>query len=162
MRVISDFNTSVEKAFSEIDPRWHDYDGLVVCGSHTPSNVEQSIRDIREARETGIPFYGECFGYQLACIEWARNVMGIKDAASEEYAKASTFVVIKRPEMKIGFHEGETWWSNYEVREDVAKSFEKHPANMFAVPYHPSYQSSLLNPHPLIKDFLKYCKYEKN
>lgn len=160
MQVINDFNTSVAKAFSELDPKWRDYKGLVVCGSHTPTNVEQTIDMIQEAREKRIPFYGECFGYQLACIEWARNVDGIKDATSEEFKGKGTYVIKKRKELKVGLHEGESWWSNYEVDEKLANDFNLYkPRWFFAVPFHPSYQSSKAKPHPLIKDFLDLARY---
>src|SRR6185312_16195668 len=136
MKVLNDFSTSVEKALGEIDPRWRDYDGLVVCGSHTPIHTEQIIRDIQEAREYKIPFYGECFGHQLACIEWARNVMGISNATSEEFSTEGTFVVKKRREMKVGLHEGESWWSNYEVIERVERDFEEYkPKHVFTAPF---------------------------
>lgn len=110
---------------------------------------------IREARETGRPFLGICAGYQLAAVEYARNVHGIADATSEEYGNEGTFVVVRRPEIKVGLHDGETWWSNYEVRPDLALNF---PENFFVVPFHPEYQSSKDKPHPLLVAFLDYAK----
>src|SRR3989339_1800464 len=98
MEIIGDFNTSVKKALDETDNNWENYDGLVVCGTHSPHDTETIIDRIREARGNNIPFYGECFGHQLACIEWARNVMGIKNATSEEFGQG-VFVVKKRPEL---------------------------------------------------------------
>lgn len=143
----------------ELNPFFMDYPGLVICGSHTPVNVEQMIRDIQEARENNIPFYGECFGHQLAAVEWARNKMGITDAVSEEFHTAGTLVVRKRPELKVGLHEGESWWSNYEVVPEVERDFEANkPVNFFTAPYHPSYQSSRDKPHKLIRNFLYYAK----
>lgn len=159
MNIINDFHTSVAKAFSEVDPHWRDYNGLVVCGSHTPTNVEQTIEMIRHARENKTPFYGECFGYQLAALEYARNVIGIKNATSEEFKEKGEFVIVKRKELKVGLHEGESWWSNYEVRTDIEKEFIYRPKWYFVAPFHPSYQSSKDKPHPLIKDFLEYAKY---
>lgn len=186
MQVINDFSTSVAKAFSEVDSSWRDYNGLVVCGSHTPTNVEQTIDMIQHARENKVPYYGECFGYQLAAIEYARNVIGIKDATSEEFCTydkhmmayinkmakeagiiqppqtrcmCGDWVVVKRKILKVGLHEGESWWSNYEVRPDIEKEFIYRPKWFFVAPFHPSYQSSKDRPHPLIKDFLEYAKY---
>ena|SRR3990167_10290783 len=158
MLLLNDFSTSVRKALEEIDQDWDSYDGLVVAGTHTPHDVEEMIEKIQEARKTGLPFYGECFGHQLASIEWARNVMGIKDATSEEFGEG-TFIVKKRPELKVGLHDGESWWSNYEVIEEVEKDFmENRPPHMITVPFHPSYQSSQDNPHPLLVKFLTYAK----
>lgn len=160
MKTLGDFTTSITKAFSELDPNWRDYPGLIIGGSHTPLNTEQMIEEIFYARENKVPCYFECFGYQLACIEWARNVDGTKDATSEEFGGKGTFVVRKRKEMKVGLHEGESWWSNYEVDAKLAKDFDLYkPRNIFAVPFHPSYQSSKDKPHPLIKDFLDYCRF---
>jgi CTP synthase (UTP-ammonia lyase) len=152
MQVLNDFNTTVQKALSEIDPKWRDYKGLVICGTHTPLNTEYMIDQIHEARINGTPFLGICFGHQLAAIEYARYELGIKDATSEEFSTEGTFVVVKRPELKVGLHDGESWWSNYEV--NFVPVF---PANFFTVPYHPEYQSSKENPHPLLVSFLKYA-----
>lgn len=159
MQVINDFNTSVAKAFSEVDSSWRDYNGLVVCGSHTPTNVAQTIDMIQHARENKVPYYGECFGYQLAAIEYARNVIGIKNATSEEFKEKGEFVIVKRKELKVGLHDGQSWWSNYEVRPDIEKEFVYRPKWYFVAPFHPSYQSSKDKPHPLIKDFLEYAEY---
>lgn len=155
MKILNSFNTTVEKALGEIDPRWKEYDGLIICGTHTPANVEQMLILIREARETGLPFLGICAGYQLAAIEYARGVLNIKDATSEEWSTTGTFVVKKRPEMKVGLHEGETWWSNFDVDPKFAPPM---PPNFFCVPFHPEYQSAKDRPHPLLVDFLKFAK----
>jgi CTP synthase (UTP-ammonia lyase) len=154
MRILNDFKTTVRKALWEIDHKFMDYPGLIVCGSHTPTNIEQTIRDIKEARENDIPFLGICFGHQLAYIEYCRNVCGITDATSEEFSTEGTFVVRKRPEIKVGLHDGETWWSNFECLDDEWP----RPANFFTAPFHPEYQSSRGNPHPLLANFIKYAK----
>lgn len=153
MQVLNDFTTSVSKALGEIDPKWRDYDGLVVCGSHTPHNVEIIIDEIQKFREAGKPVLGICHGYQLAAIEYARNVLGIKDATSEEFGTEGTFVVKKRPEMLVGLHEGESWWSRYDVDKDFLKNWDV-PRNFVVVPFHPEYQSSKEKPHPVLLRFL--------
>lgn len=154
MEIINDFDTSIAKALSEVDAKWRNYPGLIVCGSHTPLNTEQTIREIREARETDLPFLGICFGHQLAWIEYCRNVLGVVDATSEEFSTSGIFVVKKRPQLKIGLHEGETWWSNYECTED---NWPK-PDNFITVPYHPEYQSSKDKPHPVLVNFIAHAK----
>lgn len=151
MQILNHFHTSVEKSLSEIDKNWRNYHGLIVCGTHTPQNPEIMIDAIADARESGLPALLICFGYQLGSIDYARNVLGIEDATSEEWGEG-TFVVHKRPQLKVGLHDGESWWSNYE-----ADSWEI-PENWVAVPYHPEYQSSKGNPHPDLIKFLKYCK----
>lgn len=60
-------------------------DGILVPGGFGTRGVEGKISAIRYAREKQIPFFGICFGMQLACIEFARNVCGIKDATSREF-----------------------------------------------------------------------------
>src|SRR3990167_1515538 len=87
MEIYNSFQTSVKKALDEIDSDWPKYKGLIICGTHSPKNVEELIIKIKEARESETPFLGICFGHQLAAIEYARNVLGIKDATSEEFGK---------------------------------------------------------------------------
>ena len=152
MEVLNDFNTSLEKAFDEIDVRWREYDGLVICGTHSPHDVEGMILLISEARKSGRPFLGICFGHQLAAIEYARNVLGIKNATSEEFGSGE-FVVKKLPSLRVGLHEGETYWNNYEVTIDWKK-----PENFITVQYHPEYQSSKDKPHPILVQFLNLCR----
>lgn len=159
MLVLNDFNTSVQRALSEIDSNWRTYDGLIVCGTHTPVNVESMIDEIRIAREQKKPFLGICFGYQLAAIEYARNVLGISDATSEELGIPGTFVVKKRNEKKVGLHNGESWWSNYDVTDRIKMEWKiGEYKNFFVTPFHPEYQSSKIKPHPILVNFLKYAK----
>lgn len=154
MLVLGDFNTSVTRALSEIDPKWQSYEGLVICGTHSPekNDIEMQINEIRDARERGTPFLGICHGHQLCAVEYARNVRGIQDACSEEWGKG-TFVVKKLPELKVGLHGGESYWHNYE-----ATIKWKNPENFFTCQYHPEYQSSKDKPHPLLVKFLSYAK----
>lgn len=159
MDILNDFKTTVEKAFEEIDPRWRKYKGLVVCGTHTPFYPESQIRLIKMARLEKIPFLGICFGHQLAAIEYACTVLRIEDATSEEWGKG-TFIVKKRKEgLKVGLHDGETYWNNYEVDYDLVPNFEKEkPPYFITTQSHPEYQSSIFNPHPLLVKFIELCK----
>lgn len=152
MFILNNFSTSVRKAFDEIDKKWSNYDGLVICGTHNPHNTEELIDLIRQAREDGIPFLGICFGHQLCAIEYARNVLGVKDATSEEFG-IGTYVVKKLPKLKVGLHNGESYWNNYEVIIDFDK-----PPHFFTAQYHPEYQSSKDKPHPLLVSFLNYAR----
>lgn len=156
MEFLGEFDTSVKKAFKEIDQDYNNYDALVVVGSHTPKNPEYIISKIKEARESGRPFYGECYGHQLAAIEFARNVLKIKDATSEEWGKG-TFVVKKLPALNVGLQNGESYWNNYKVTDSVIKVWEK-PKNFFTAQHHASYQSGLGNFHPLLVEFLDHAK----
>ncbi len=60
-------------------------DGILVAGGFGQRGVEGKIEAIRYARENKIPYLGICLGMQLAIIEFARNVVGIKDATSVEF-----------------------------------------------------------------------------
>jgi CTP synthase (UTP-ammonia lyase) len=159
MRILNDFSTSVKKAFNEIDPIWETYEGLVVCGTHTPHDVEEMIDEIRKAREAQLPFLGICFGHQLAAIEWCRNFLNIHDATSEEFG-TGTFVVKKRPGgLNVGLKDGETYWNKYEVIPEIQEKFElMKPENYITVQFHPEYQSSQKRPHPLLLKFLRQCR----
>jgi len=63
----------------------NDCDGILVAGGFGGRGVEGKIEAIQYARENKIPFLGICLGMQLAMIEFARNVLGIKDATSVEF-----------------------------------------------------------------------------
>jgi CTP synthase len=62
-------------------------DGILVPGGFGDRGVEGKIAAIRYARENGVPFFGICLGMQLAVIEFARNVCGLKQASSTEFQK---------------------------------------------------------------------------
>ncbi len=64
----------------------HNVDGLLVPGGFGVRGVEGMVEAIRGARETGLPFFGICLGMQTAIIEFARNVCGLDDSHSSEFA----------------------------------------------------------------------------
>lgn len=158
MEIHNDFATSVEKALTEINPKWRELDGLIVCGTHSPDpeKAEWLIDRIGIARQEGQAFLGICFGHQLAAIEYARNALQIVDATSEEWAEEGTFIVKKLPELHVGYHEGESYWHNYEVDDFILNNWEK-PWNFITMQFHPEYQSSKAHPHPLLVKFLTAC-----
>jgi CTP synthase len=80
--VSSDSFTSAETA-REIVSR---YDGVLVPGGFGVRGVEGMVEAIRDARESGTPFFGICLGMQTAIIEFARNVCGLDDSHSSEFA----------------------------------------------------------------------------
>lgn len=59
-------------------------DGLLVAPGFGHRGVEGKIIAVQYARENALPFFGICFGMQMATIEFARNVLGLKDAHSTE------------------------------------------------------------------------------
>lgn len=64
-----------------------DVDCILVAGGFGERGVKGKIEAIRYARENKIPFLGICLGMQLALIEFARNVLNLKDANSTEFDK---------------------------------------------------------------------------
>ncbi|HIP41514.1 MAG TPA: CTP synthase [Campylobacterales bacterium] len=64
-----------------------DCDAILVAGGFGERGIEGKIETIQYAREHNIPFLGICLGMQLAMIEFARNVLGIKEATSVEFDK---------------------------------------------------------------------------
>lgn len=65
-------------------------DAILVPGGFGPRGVEGKLSAIKHAREKQIPFFGICYGMQLAVIEFSRHVCGIKDATSREWATEQT------------------------------------------------------------------------
>ncbi|MFI5228041.1 MAG: CTP synthase [Gemmatimonadales bacterium] len=61
-------------------------DGLLVPGGFGVRGVEGMVEAIRQARGSGLPFFGICLGMQTAIIEFARNVCGLDDSHSSEFA----------------------------------------------------------------------------
>jgi CTP synthase len=62
------------------------HDGLLVPGGFGVRGVEGMVDAIRHAREHAVPFFGICLGMQTAIIEFARNVCGLDDSHSSEFA----------------------------------------------------------------------------
>ncbi len=70
------------------------YDGIIVPGGFGESGIEGVIMAIEYARKNKIPYLGLCYGMQLAVIEFARNVLGWKDAHTAEIDPESAHVII--------------------------------------------------------------------
>lgn len=71
-----------------------DVDGLVVPGGFGIRGIEGKLNVIRYARENNLPFLGLCLGMQCAVIEYARNVVGLKNANSMEFDENTAYPVI--------------------------------------------------------------------
>jgi CTP synthase len=70
------------------------FDGILVPGGFGKRGIEGMLNAIRYAREKGVPYFGICLGMQTACIEFARNVCGLKDANSSEFNPAAEHRII--------------------------------------------------------------------
>jgi CTP synthase len=91
-----------ESLLDGIDERFEDATGVLVPGGFGGRGVEGKINAARYAREHGIPYLGLCLGMQVATIEFARNVCGIKNANSTEFDKDTPNPVISLLEEQRG------------------------------------------------------------
>jgi len=84
-------------------------DGILVPGGFGSRGAEGKVECIKYAREKNIPFLGLCFGLQLAVVEYARNVCGLKEANSTEVDPKTPYPVIDiLPEQKKIENKGAT------------------------------------------------------
>ncbi len=91
--------------FEEEDPApWlEDVHGILVPGGFGERGAEGKILAAKFARERGVPYFGICFGMQMAVIEAARNMAGIRGACSTEFGECDEPVVALMTEwMKEG------------------------------------------------------------
>ncbi|MEI7688612.1 MAG: CTP synthase [Candidatus Nomurabacteria bacterium] len=70
------------------------YDGIIVPGGFGSRGIEGILKTIEYARKNNIPYFGLCYGMQLMVIEYARNVLGLKDANTREVDPSSKNIVI--------------------------------------------------------------------
>ena len=77
-------------------------DGILVPGGFGERGSEGKILAIQYARENKVPYFGICFGMQLAVIEMARNLINIKDAGSSEFGNCKNSIVGLMTEWKKG------------------------------------------------------------
>src|SRR2546422_147043 len=78
----------------DYEARLRDFDAILVPGGFGKRGVAGMIRAITYARKSSTPYFGICLGMQTACIEYARNVCGLKDADSTEFDGESPYPVI--------------------------------------------------------------------
>lgn len=70
------------------------YDGVLVPGGFGKTGIDGKLRVIEYVREKQIPYFGICYGMQLAVIEFARHVLGLKKANTEEIDPATKDLVV--------------------------------------------------------------------
>ncbi len=182
-------------------------DGIVIAPGFGQRGIDGKFSAIKYARENDIPTFGICLGMQCMVIEFARNVLGYKDANSTELDQYTKHNVIDMMEEQKNITEygGTMRLGNYECQLDKSsKAFaaykqerivERHRhrfefndayraafeengmhcvgtnpetklVEIIEIPnkkwfvgtqYHPEYNSTVLNPHPLFLDFIKAC-----
>lgn len=198
---------------SNLKEEFADLSGILVAPGFGDRGIEGKIKAIQCARENKIPFFGICLGMQCAVIEFARNVLGLKEAHSLEMNEDTPHPVInlmdgqlditqKGGTMRLGAYEcaihentlaqelysataiQERHRHRFEFNNDYLAKFEAngmhatgfnpqsnlveivevsdHPF-FIAVQFHPEYKSTVANPHPLFKGFVKAAlSFQKN
>ena len=94
-------DTSALDSAAKVAATLKDMDGIIVPGGFGQRGVEGKIRCVEHARTTKLPFLGICLGFQMAVIEYARNVLGLRDANSTEFDPATAHAFISElPDQK--------------------------------------------------------------
>jgi len=70
------------------------YDGVLIPGGFGSRGIEGKLKAIQYARVHKIPYFGLCYGMQLMTIEYARNVLGFKDAHTVEVNEQTKHPII--------------------------------------------------------------------
>ena len=188
--------------------------GIIVPGGFGKRGVEGKIAAIQYAREKPLPFLGLCFGLQLAVVEFARNICGLKKAHSTEIDPQTKYPVIAYLPEQIKYikhsHYGATMrlgaypciiekstlayrlYRKTKIAERHRHRYEVNPAFhrvlkqkglifsgtspdkklveiieiknhpfFIASQFHPEFQSTFKNPHPLFKGFIQACQQQK-
>jgi CTP synthase len=85
---------SLESSYEEVCQRLRPLDGILVAPGFGERGIEGKVMAIRYAREHNVPFFGICLGMQMACVEFARNVLHLPEAASTEISPDTSHPVI--------------------------------------------------------------------
>ena len=191
---------NVEKELSQLD-------GILVAPGFGERGIEGKISSIKYARENNLPFLGICLGMQMAVIEFARNVVGLKNANSTEMDASSKHPVISLMDDQVEIQEkggtmrlgswkckiikdslayriykketiSERHRHRYELNFDYMDQLDNsgmvfsglNPKTglveiieipnhdwFVGVQFHPEYQSTVENPHPIFVSFVKAC-----
>jgi len=195
-----------------VHERLQSMDGILIAPGFGERGIEGKIRALRFARENNVPMLGICFGMQMAVVEFARNVLGWKEAGSTEINPATPYPVVdllpgqkqegpKGGTMRLGQKEirlqpgsrlhraygtllirerhrhryffNEKYKEQFQqagfrvtavdTRHGLAEAFEldNHPWYV-AVQFHPEYQSTVDNPHPLFMAFMNQALAQKS
>ncbi|HVZ60168.1 MAG TPA: CTP synthase [Terriglobales bacterium] len=84
----------LETKGNEYEAQLEGFDGILVPGGFGKRGIAGMLNAIRYAREKKVPYFGICLGMQTACIEFARNVVGLEDANSSEFDPATAHRII--------------------------------------------------------------------
>ncbi|PIU22077.1 MAG: CTP synthetase [Candidatus Diapherotrites archaeon CG08_land_8_20_14_0_20_30_16] len=121
--------------YEQAKTKLKDIDAIIVPGGFGSRGTEGKINVIKYARENNIPYLGLCFGLQLATIEYARTVCGLKDANSTEINTETTNPIIDiLPEQKDVDKKGHTMrlgsqLANLKPNSLTSKLYNSHNAS---------------------------------
>lgn len=94
---------------AESEPEtFRDCAGIILPGGFGMRGIEGMISTCRYARENQLPYFGICLGMQILVIEYARNVLGLKDANSREFCEQGEHCVIDLMKGQKGVKKGGT------------------------------------------------------
>jgi len=93
-RIVIDYIDSSTITEDNVKDIFKNIDGIIVPGGFGDRGIEGMLIAIKYARINKIPLFGICLGMQLVCIEYARNVIGYKDANSGEFDRNTKHNVI--------------------------------------------------------------------
>jgi CTP synthase len=85
---------ALEGSYDEVKNLLSSFHGILVAPGFGDRGIEGKLKAIRYAREHKVPFFGICLGMQCACVEFARNVLKLKAAASTEVDAQTAHPVI--------------------------------------------------------------------
>ncbi len=94
VKVIVEQVPAIDLTDENLNEKLGHLDGILVPGGFGASGVEGKILAIKYARERSIPFFGICYGMQMATIEFARNVCGMNGANTTEVNQNTKFPVV--------------------------------------------------------------------
>jgi CTP synthase len=101
---LSSLDFTDKKALKKLDA----YDGILVPGGFGTTGIEGKLNVIQYARTKKIPYFGICYGMQLAVLEYAKNVLRLKNASTEEIdPRADHLVIGVMPDQKEKIARGE-------------------------------------------------------
>lgn len=92
--IINKIDSEHIRSLEDAAKHLHDSNGILIPGGFGTRGIEGKILAVQYARENKIPFFGICLGMQVACIEFARNVCGLKGANSTEFDQDTKYPVI--------------------------------------------------------------------
>ena len=99
----------LEGDYKQVVARLKHLDGVLVAPGFGERGIEGKIKAIKYIRENKVPFFGICLGMQCAVVEFARNVLKLKDASSTEVEEQSTHPIIDlMPDQKTITQKGGT------------------------------------------------------